>query len=292
MKVELATCPASWGVFWADSKPSGVPYTVFLDDAAKAGYVGLELGPVGYIPTEKEQMHKELESRGLVARAGTTCMNMDALQNFEEWKPEAQKLCELLQSLGARYLMMMDESAFAKTRAGKKAAPEKVEKCYGIIKEYNEFAKGYGVTVVFHPHVNTIVETEEEIEALMDKTGCMLCLDTGHHQLVNGKAVNGDDTTTQFYLKHHERIPFLHFKNVSAEGMQRYAQNPDVDAEAFCPLDCGVIDFAQFAGALRQTGYEGVGVVEQDMPHAPAEESFKLAVRNREYLEKTGVLQP
>lgn len=291
MKVELATCPASWGVFWPDGTPSGVPYNVFLDGASQAGYVGLELGPVGYLPTQKEALQEELGRRGLVTRAGTSCMTMDELNSFEDWKPEAEKLCTLLKTLGAEYLVLMDESSFGRTRGGKKAAPEKMQKCFGIIKDYVEFAKGYGVTIVFHPHANTIVETEEEILSLMEATGCMLCLDTGHHQLINGKPVFGDDTTTKFYLAHHARIPFLHFKNVSEEGMRIHQANPDVENDAFCPLADGVIDFKQFGEALRQTGYEGIGVVEQDMPNAPAQESYELAKRNRQYLHEVGIVE-
>lgn len=291
MHVELATCPASWGIFWADGTPSGVPAQVFMDQAADAGYVGIELGPVGYLPTDKAKLDEEFGRRGLVARAGTTCLELDLLNSFEDWRENAEKLCSLLQSLDVTYLVMMDESAFGKSMTTKKANPDKMEKCYGIIRDYVAFAKQYGVTVVYHPHANTIVETEEEIYKIMEVADCMLCLDTGHHQLINGKAEFGDSTTTDFYLKNHKRIPFLHFKNVSEAGVKAHQANPDAENDAFCPLDEGIIDFAQFGKALEETNYDGIGVVEQDMAHAPAEESYKLAIRNREYLSKVGIVK-
>lgn len=291
MHVELATCPASWGVFWADGTPSGVSADTFLDGAAAAGYVGIELGPVGYLPTEKQALEQALAHRGLSARAGTACYTFDELPGFEALRPRAEALCGLLQTLSVPYLVMMDESPYAKDPAQKAAAGRARRlKNFGLVKDYVAFAKRYGVTVVYHPHVHSIVETEEEILELMDVADCMLCLDTGHHQLVNGRAAFGDRTATDFYLAHHRRIPFLHFKNVSAEGMRRRAARPAEDTEAFCPLDEGVIDFAQFREALEQTNYQGVGVVEQDCATAAAEESLALAMRNREYLYKTGIV--
>ena len=39
MKIQIATAPCSWGVFYADGGTSGVPYEVFLQQAAEAGWV-------------------------------------------------------------------------------------------------------------------------------------------------------------------------------------------------------------------------------------------------------------
>ncbi len=293
MKVELATCPASWGVFWADGSPSYVPYELFLDHAASAGYKGIELGPVGYLPTEPAALRKELDKRGLVARAGTACYNFDEMSGFADLEERAKSLCSLLKSFDIRYLVMMDESPAARTAEGKKAfTSARIAKNLGIIREYVDFAKTYDVTVVFHPHMNTIVETEGEIVEMMEKTNCMLCYDTGHHQVVNGKPEKGDRCAIDFYLKHHDRIPFLHFKNVDGEAMKKRAADPGFKGNVFCPLEDGVIDFKEFAEALRAVGYDGIGVVEQDMAGEPAEKSFRLAIRNREYLQRMGVARP
>ncbi|NLL53538.1 MAG: TIM barrel protein [Clostridiales bacterium] len=291
MKVELATCPCSWGIFWPDGAPTYVPADSFLDQAAKAGYVALELGPVGYLPTDPTELKKALDKRGLVARAGTACYKIDEMASFEDVRERATALCSLLQSFDVKYLVMMDESPAAKTYESKAGfSQERIMKNLSIIRDYVEFAKGYGVTVVYHPHMRSIVETEAEIEQLLDVTGCMLCLDTGHHQAVNGKPLQGDRTAIDFYLKHADRIPFLHFKNVNGDAMRKYMANQKCGVQVFCPLDEGIIDFNEFKKALEQTDYNGIGVVEQDMARQPAELSFKLSVRNREYLERMGVV--
>jgi inosose dehydratase len=289
MKVEIATCPCSWGVFWPDGSPSNVPYKVFLDQAAASGYTGLELGPVGYLPTERSLLDKELSSRGLKARAGTACLKVDEAGGFGDFRKHADDLCSLLKSFDIEYLMMMDESSFGTDREAKKKESQRLIKCYNIIKEYTRYAKDeFGITVVFHPHVRTIVETEEEILDFMDKTGSLLCFDTGHHHLVNGSPEKGDNCAIDFYLKYHERIPYLHFKNVDGEKMKQ-STNSD-DSSMFCALEDGIIDFTAFKSALEKTGYNGIGVVEQDMAGEPAEKSFALSKRNREYLNKIGMI--
>ena len=288
MNIEIATCPCSWGVFWPDGSPSNVPYRVFLDQAAASGYVGLELGPVGYLPTERSLLERELSSRGLKARAGTACYRVDESGGFGDFHQRAADLCSLLKSFDIEYLMMMDESPFGSDREAKKKERPRLLRSYGIIKEYIAFAKNeFGITVVFHPHAGTIVETEDEIADFLDKTGSLLCFDTGHHQLVNGTPEKGDSTTIDFYLKYHERIPYLHFKNVDGEKMR--LNNSGSDSSVFCALEDGVIDFTAFKQALMETNYNGIAVVEQDMAGEPAEKSFALSKRNREYLKKIGM---
>ena len=61
IQVTIGTAPCSWGVWWPDGTPSRTPYNVFLDQAAQAGYKTLELGPVGYLPTDVEQLRDELD---------------------------------------------------------------------------------------------------------------------------------------------------------------------------------------------------------------------------------------
>ena len=67
-----------------------------------------------------------------------------------------------------------------------------------------------GLMVVVHPHVETHLEYEDQIEQLLADTDPALvglCLDTGHH------AYRGGDPVA-FMRKHHARIPYLHLKSV------------------------------------------------------------------------------
>jgi hypothetical protein len=65
----LGTAPDSWGV-WMPDDPKQVPWNVFLDEAAAAGYVWIELGPYGYLPTNADQLHQERAERDLQLSGG------------------------------------------------------------------------------------------------------------------------------------------------------------------------------------------------------------------------------
>jgi inosose dehydratase len=123
-----------------------------------------------------------------------------------------------------------------------------------------------GMTLVYHHHMGTIVESPEEIDALMAATGphVHLLFDAGHC------AFGGGDPA-QVLAKHIDRVRHFHAKNirpdvvarVRAEGMS-FLQG--VIAGAFTvPGDQeGAIDFAPLLQQLASASYEGWIVIEAE----------------------------
>src|SRR5688572_13792200 len=66
LDIRLAGGPVSWGVDFAGS-PSNPPHADVLDAIARSGLRWLELGPVGYLPTDPAAAQAALMSRGLGA---------------------------------------------------------------------------------------------------------------------------------------------------------------------------------------------------------------------------------
>jgi inosose dehydratase len=61
---------------------------------------------------------------------------------------------------------------------------------------------------------------------------------------------------------------------------------------AFCVLGEGDLDVAAILDALRESGFQGWLVVEQDMlprPHESTDRAARDQRRNREYLERRGL---
>ncbi len=110
MKVTIATAPCSWGVWYPDGTPSGTPWHIFLDQAASAGYQALELGPIGYLPANYQELSTELEMRSLSVCAGTACYAFARISNLDSIREELNSLCTLLVQMNAKYLVTMDES--------------------------------------------------------------------------------------------------------------------------------------------------------------------------------------
>jgi sugar phosphate isomerase/epimerase len=62
LSITITTAPCCWGV--DDVKnPNLPPWQRVLDEAAAAGYGGLELGPYGYVPLDRAVMSAALGQR-------------------------------------------------------------------------------------------------------------------------------------------------------------------------------------------------------------------------------------
>lgn len=293
MDVKIATAPCSWGVWYADGAPSGTPAQLFLDQAQQAGYKALELGPDGYLPEDREVLELELSRRGLEVASGTACYRFDQYERFADFCPAVEKLCARIASMGGKYLVTMDESDVGLC-SEKKAdyTPAIWNKYLTMFREMGEFTqREFGLMMVYHPHIKSLIETEEEIIRLLDATGLNLCFDTGHHAYVNGNGQYGDPSVPDFIRRYAERIKYLHFKQVDGEvyaHVMREHLDSDTafDIDVMCDLPDGIIDFKAVKQALEDIHFDGIGVVESDMPKAPNEKAFASACRNLAYLRE------
>jgi len=125
---------------------------------------------------------------------------------------------------------------------------------------------GEGVPLVYHHHMGTIVESEEEIDALMELTGpaTRLLLDTGHAYFGGGDPV-------RLAEKHMGRVSHIHAKNVRPdvmgevrkeglsflEGVRRGVFTVPGDPE-------GGVDFAPVLTTAAKHGYSGWLVIEAE----------------------------
>jgi inosose dehydratase len=160
---------------------------------------------------------------------------------------------------------------------------ETTHRIAGIAKER------YGLRAVFHPHAETHVETEEQIERFLDDTDpdlVGLCLDTGHHAYKGGDPV-------KFLKAHSDRIEYFHLKNVDPVVLQkvngeRIPFARAVEMEVFCEPSDGIVDFEALAAVLDSIGFDGHLTVEQDMYPAPPDKPYPIAQRTHQYLLSLG----
>jgi inosose dehydratase len=294
MNIKIGSAPDSWGV-WFPSDPRQTPWQRFLDEIVLAGYEWTELGPYGYLPTHLPTLRAELDKRALKVSA---TFAMAALEDPKAW-PELERQVlgagEQLAALGAPFLVLIDDT-YSDLFTGKPTAPSRLDKSSWkrLIDTTHRVAdlaiNRFGLKLVFHPHAETHVEYEDQIEALLDQTDparVFLCLDTGHH------AYRGGDPVA-FFRRHHRRIPYLHLKSVDGQ-MQKRVQEEQipfaiaVGMDMFCEPSKGAVDFPAFRDALRDVNYEGWATVEQDMYPAPFDKPLPIAQRTRAYLREIGI---
>lgn len=296
-EVKIATAPCSWGVWYADGTPSGTPWELFLDQAAEAGYQALELGPDGYLPADNMRLREELDKRGLSVCAGTACYAFDKGADFENFRPRVEALCRRLVGLGAKYLVTMDESDVGSYSEKKRLlTAADWDSFFRKIREMGEFTENeFGISVVYHPHVKTMIEYEDEIIRLLDSTGLNLCFDTGHHAYANGSGQPAEPSVPMFLRRFANRITYLHFKQLDGAvfaRVQKEGLNSDeaFDIDVMCDLPDGVISFEELRRVLDEISFCGIGVVESDMPRATNAQAFASAKRNLNYLREVGII--
>ncbi|MEA2331441.1 MAG: hypothetical protein QOH58_1579 [Thermoleophilaceae bacterium] len=112
------------------------------------------------------------------------------------------------------------------------------------LDEVVRIAEASGLTATYHPHLSTIVERPDQVDRVFERTGIGFCPDLGHLAAAGGDPV---DLVTRYA----ERIPYIHFKDVTADG-------------AFVPLGEGAVDFPGVLAALRGAGFDGWITVELD----------------------------
>ncbi len=294
MNVMIGTGPDSWGV-WFGEDGKQTPWHRYLDEIVEAGYEWTELGPYGYLPTNFDTLKSELDKRNLKV-SGTFAMEF--LDDPEYWPSLEKQMMgagENLAKLNSKYLVLIDNT-YTNLFTGEPIKPATLDddgwkrlidttnKVAGIVKEK------FGLTLVFHPHAETHVEYEDQIERFLadtDKDLIFICFDVGHHAYRKGDPVN-------FMRMHHERIPYLHLKSVDADLQKKVEEENIPFAEAvgmdmFCETSKGAVDFIAFRDLLREIDYEGFGIVEQDMYPAPFDKPLPIAKRTREYLKEIGI---
>ena len=98
MAIRISTAPCCWGV--DDPKNPFLPHwEKVLEEASKAGYQAIELGPLGYLPKEKGILAPALSRRGLSVIAGTIFDDLVAEIHLPALLDKAQEICALVTAL-------------------------------------------------------------------------------------------------------------------------------------------------------------------------------------------------
>jgi inosose dehydratase len=294
MNIKLGSAPDSWGV-WFPSDPRQIPWERFLDEIATAGYEWTELGPYGYLPTDLQLLRGELERRGLKVSAAVAISHLEDAAAWPDLEKQVLGGGGLAAELGGRFLVLIDDT-YSDLFTGKPTRPSRLDQAAWsrLIETTHRVAdlveSRLALQVVFHPHAETHIEYEDQIEALLadtDPEKVALCLDTGHHAYRGGDPIS-------FFRRHHERIKYLHLKSVDRQKQhwverERIPFAIAVANDMFCEPSEGAVDFIAFRDALRNLNYDGWATVEQDMFPAPFDKPFPIAKRTREYLREIGL---
>ena len=295
MTIKIGNAPCSWGIEFA-SDPAYPAWTTVLDQCAGAGYRGIELGPIGYMPEDPAVLAPALEARGLELIGGVVFRAFHDPAQWEDVMDASVRTCKALVAHGAQHLVLID--SIAKRRAGTAGRANEAEQMerdewVAFRDRFATIAKmgteEYGLTVGVHAHAGGFMDFEPELERLLDEVDpaiLKICFDTGHHSYAGFDPV-------AFMDRHMDRISYMHFKDIDAEVKARtVAGRVDFYTACgdgiFCNLGQGDVDFAAVRDVLVQAGYTGWCTVEQDCDPLRGAAPLADATANRAYLQSIG----
>ena len=295
MTIKIGNAPCSWGIEFA-SDPAYPTWQSVLRQCAEAGYTGIELGPIGFMPEEPDVLRSELDKTGLDIIGGVVFRAFHDPAKWDDVMDASVRTCKALVAHGAQHLVLIDSiSPRRAPTAGRADEAEQMDAA-----EWTAFrdriatiakmgTEEYGLTVGIHAHAAGFIDFEPELERLLDEVDdsiLKICFDTGHHSYAGYDPV-------AFMRRHIDRISYMHFKDIDPVVKADVVANRTDFYKAcgqgiFCNLGRGDVDFPAVRQILLDSGFQGWCTVEQDcdpsLPGTPLED----ARANRQYLESIG----
>ncbi len=297
MQVSIANAPCSWGVEFADD-PRNPSWTKVLDEAQAADYQGMELGPIGFMPEDPTILGPALAKRGLALVGGVVFRPFHDPAQWEVVKDASRRTCQALRAHGATQLVLIDSISPRREPAsgrGGEAPRMSGNDLTTFIDRLRTVARmaveEFGLKASIHAHAGGWIEFEDELETILeaiDPNLLGICLDTGHSVFAGLDPV-------AFFLRHAERVAYLHFKDVNPLVRKHVVENRigfyRACAEGlFCNLGTGAVDFVALKAAMESKGYRGWATVEQDCDPAGATLPLADATANLNYLKAVGMV--
>ncbi|NNG03759.1 MAG: TIM barrel protein [Inquilinus sp.] len=295
MTIRIGNAPCSWGVEFADD-PRNPAWETVLEQCAEAGYRGIELGPVGFMPEDPAVLGDALARYDLELIGGVVFRAFHDPAQWDDVMDGAVRTCKALAAHGARHLVLIDSIAARRApTAGRADEAEQMAagEWPAFVDRFRTVAKlgaeEYGLTVGIHAHAAGFMDFEPELERLLDEVDdgiLKVCLDTGHHTYAGFDPV-------AFMRRHIGRISYMHFKDidpmVKADVIASRTGFYDACAQGiFCNLGGGEVDFPAVRQVLLDAGFDGWCTVEQDCDPEGETSPIHDAMANRSYLRSIG----
>ncbi len=286
--MKISTAPCNWN---NGDIPDFRPYTHYsqmLDEMVEAGYGATEWGPG--MPGDPAVVREEMARRDLQMVGAFVRLGYRDRDKWDEADREALAVAERVRAAGGTVLVAAE---LGDERRDQEAGH--VDESRGLTDEqWKNLADGLahladllepmGMQVVLHNHVGTYVETAAETKRFLDETDPAKvgwCLDVGHLAYGGGNALD-------YLPEYGHRVKHVHLKDVDPEVLRKAREEKWSFGDAlrniiFPELGDGIVDIPAIIRWLKETGYDGWVVLEQDTTHKHPKEAARI---NREYVER------
>ncbi len=232
-----------------------------LTDIAGTGYEGVEMFDGNLV----EHAESPEELTGRFADTGLELVSVYTGANFiyADIRPDEMSRIRHSAELAARFGARTLAVGGGAVRAGDRRDSDH-EVLADALDEVTDIAKSFGLAASFHPHLGTIVQSPEEVTAILDRSRIGFCPDTAH------LAAGGCDPAA-LIRAYPERVDHVHLKDLRRA------------TTTFLPLGEGDLDLPDVAAAIREIGYDDWVIVELDYYEGHPRDAAAIS---KSYLER------
>lgn len=294
-KFRLGIAPIAWT---NDDMPDLGAENTFeqcISEMALAGFTGCEVG--SKYPEDPAVLKPALDLRGLRV-ANQWFSTLFTSDPYEVTIENFKKKLDFLQAMGAKVVGASEQGNSIQGKAipilkpGTK--PVFTEEQWQVfakgMNEMGKIARDRGMTLTFHHHMGTCVQTMAEVDRFLEMTDpelVFLLFDTGHFTFAG-------ENPLECVEKYMDRIRHIHLKDVRADVLERVKAEDmsfldAVRAGAFTVPGDGCINYDPIFEIIGKSNYEGWMIVEAEQDPAKAN-PFEYALKARKFIrEKTGL---
>jgi len=250
-------------------------------DVAELGYGGFET--FGWIVESYERTNPggfaALLDRHGIRMASVYCTTdfvdpADALSDVEQ----VMRWARLAKALGAQTLVL---------QAAAQRRPEGYDYrgLAAIFSDIGRRAQDMGLIAAIHPHTGTLIETREEIRAVMeaiDPTAVFFAPDTG-------QISKGGSDIMQVLAEYSELVRHVHLKDYVGGPVKRDSKGREIDLTGYsnyAPIGHGALDMKAIFRFLDEIGFHDWVMVELDATPRSPRPPREAAEMSKRYLEE------
>ncbi len=261
LKINIAGAPISWGVCEVPNWGHQMEPSRVLREMSELGLGATEFGPDGFLPMQPELKASILKEHNMIAVGGFVPVVLHRADH--DPVPAVKKELESYKAAGAKVLVLAANSGIDGYDAKLPVlTDDDWQILFNNLNRLQQIAAEVGVKAVLHPHVGTMIETQDHVMRVVAGSTIPFCLDTGH------MIIGGTDPVA-FAQNHAGRVAHSHLKDVDLSWAKKVQNNELSYYDAvvqgmYRPLGQGDLDIRAIVRSLIKSGYTGWFVLEQD----------------------------